>query len=56
MNFTSVLSIPFLVIFLRIRPGTIYNPKDKGGIFGYNYGVLKAGNIKIGDPVYQLSS
>ncbi|XP_066913937.1 mitochondrial amidoxime reducing component 2-like [Clytia hemisphaerica] len=49
-------SYDLLKFLTRTRPGTVYNPKVKGGIFGYNYGVLKPGIIKLGDPVYQLSS
>lgn len=33
---------------------SLYSHKLKGGLFGFNYGVRQIGQIKVGDPVYQL--
>ena len=53
--FFFFIRIIFLFSFSRVRPGTIYREQDKYGIFGFKYGVLKSGTVKVGDPIYKIT-
>lgn len=55
MDISCLHSKTFLHSFFRVRPGTIYREQDKYGIFGFKYGVLKSGKIKVGDPIYKIT-